>query len=330
MISFLPLSTKRVFLSPLGLALFIVLTLCPLAAAQTFTVGTYASTAGFEPDVRVEGVKALGLTFGFRAAGDVEGQRLELGATTRFNTSLGPLGNVAVTGAADADSAGAFAVSANGSGVLGPVGARARIAAFNTNPGRFAPEAAFLTARPFLLENPQEKTLAAQFGLGITYRLGRTTILTFDPDLLYLNGGGFGVRGTATVELRRLRGRDNGIILAEGFLAPGAAEGYGALGFTYALNERSLPTLRGSLLVGAGSEGVLPGARLSFQKQGEVDYSLSLAAEPYRVGVPKVRADASLAGALGTGELTTTLLVAPTENFGVPLFTLQSAYQIAF
>ena len=215
--------------------------------------------------------------------------------------------------------------------MLGPIGARARIAAFNTNPGRFAPEAAFLTARPFLLENLQEKTLAAQFGLGITYRLGRTTILTFDPDLLYLNGGGFGVRGTATVELRRLRGRDNGIILAEGFLAPGAVQrGTGPLGFTYALNERSLPTLRGSLLVGAGSEGILPGARLSLQKQGEVDYSLSLAAEPYRVDVPKVRAGASLAGTLGSGELTTTLLVAPTEDFGVPLFTLQSAYQIAF
>ena len=108
-ISFLPLSTKRVFLSPLGLTLFIVLMLYPLAAAQTFTVGTRTlHLQGFGPDIRFEGVKALGLTFGFRASGDVEGRRLELGATTRFNTSLGPLGNVAVTGAADADSAGSI------------------------------------------------------------------------------------------------------------------------------------------------------------------------------------------------------------------------------
>lgn len=298
------------------------------ASAQTLTLGGNASSTGFEPDVRLEGIKAEGLTFGVRAASDFA--ELELGASTRFNTSLGPLGNVAVVGAADVDTAGAFAASVRGDGVLGPLGARVRLGVFNTNPGRFAPEAVFREARPFLLATPSQKALAAQFGLGLTYRLARTTVLTFDPDVFYLSGSGFGVQGVGTVELRRLRGRDNGIILAEGYLEPGAAAGYGALGFTYALNERRLPTLQGSLLVGVGSEGLLPGARLSLQKRGALDYALTLAAEPYRVDVPKVRADASIGGALGPGNLRTTLLVAPTDDFGVPLFTLRSAYQISF
>ncbi len=316
-------------LSPLLCAL----ALCPLAAAQTYTVGANASSAGFEPDVRIEGIRAGGLRFGVRVAGDSEAGRFEGGASTRFSTSLGPLGNVAVTGRANADTAGAFAASVRGSGVLGPVGARIRLDAFNVNPGRFAPETLFEGERPFLLGAPSQEAFAAQLGVGLTYRLSRTTIFTLDPDLLYSwedDESGLGVRGTGTVELRRLRGRDNGIVLAEGYLEPGADAGYGAAGFTYALNRRSLPTMRGTLLVGAGSEGLSPGARFFMQKRDRLDYSLTLAAEPYRTDVPKVRGEASLAGALGSGTLHTTLLAAPTKDFDVPLLTLRSAYQFSF
>ena len=310
--------------------LLFTLFVCPLAAAQTVTLGGGASSAGLETDIRLGGIEAEGLTFGVRAASDLEAETFEFGASTRFSTSLGPLGRVSVTGSAAADTAGAFAASVRGSGVLGPVGARARLDAFNVNPGRFEPEDLFAGERPFLLAAPSEEAFAAQVGLGVTYRLSRTKILTFDPDLLYLRGDGLGVRGAGTLELRRLRGRDNGIVLAEGYLSPGADEGYGALGFTYALNQRTLPTLRGSLLVGAGSEGLAPGARLFVQKRGRLDYSLTLAAEPYRVDAPRVRAETSLAGALGSGTLRTTLLTAPTEDFSVPLFTLRSAYQFSF
>lgn len=294
------------------------------------TLGGNASPAGLEPDVRLSGIKAEGLTFGLRAAFDLDAERFEAGANTRFSTSLGPIGNLAVTGAADADTDGAFAVSVRGNGVLGSVAARARLDAFNVNPGRFAPEDLLRDARPFLLAAPSEETFAAQLGVGLTYRLDRTRILTLDPDLIYLRGGGLGVRGTGTLELRRLRGRDNGLVLIEGYLAPETQAGYGALGFTYALNQRNLPTIRGSLLVGAGSEGLLPGARFSAQKRGRVNYSLEVKAEPYRVDAPRVSAEASLAGRLGDGTLRTTLVAAPTEDFGTPLFTLRSAYQFEF
>ena len=312
--------------------LILCLLLSPFAAAQTYTLGGNTSSAGLEPDLRIGDIRAGGLRFGVRAAGDLEAERFEGGANTRFNTSLGPLGNVALTGRADADTAGAFAASVRGSGVLGPVGARLRLDAFNANPGRFAPETLFEDERPFLLGAPSQEAFAAQFGVGLTYRLSRTKILTLDPDLLYSweDEGGLGVRGRGTVELRRLRGRDNGTVLAEGYLEPGTGAGYGAAGFTYALNRRSLPTLRGTLLVGAGSEGLLPGARFFVQKRGSLDYSLTLAAEPYRTDIPRVRAEASLAGALGSGTLRTTLLAAPTEDFNVPLFTLRSAYQFRF
>ncbi len=319
------------FLSTLYLSFILFTSLAlTLASAQTVTLGANTSSAGFEPDIRLSGLRAEGLTFGLRAALDLDAARFEGGANTRFSTSLGPIGNLAVTGAADADTDGAFAVSVRGDGVLGPVAARARLDAFNVNPGRFAPEDLFSDARPFLLATPAEETFAAQLGVGLTYRVSRTRILTLDPDLIYLRGGGLGVRGTGALELRRLRGRDNGLVLAEGYLAPETQAGYGAIGFTYALNERSLPTIRGSLLVSAGSEGLLPGARFSVQKRGSVDYSLEVKAEPYRVDAPRVSAEASLAGALGDGTLRTTLLAAPTEDFGVPLFTLRSAYQFEF
>ena len=309
--------------------LIIWIFLCPFAAAQTLTVGGNVSSLGLEPEVRLEGVKAEGLTFGARAAFDLGSETLELGANARFNTSLGPLGNVAVMGRADANTAGAFAASVRGSGVLGSIGARVRLAAFNTNPGRFVPEDLLGDERPFLLGTPQERLFAAQFGLGLTYRLSRTSILNVDPDLLYANGG-FGVRGTATLELRRLRNRDDGVLLAEGYLKPGGPAGYGAVGFTYALNARRAPLIRGSLLVGAGSEGLYPGARFSLQTRGEIDYTLSLAAEPYRADLPKLRAEVSASGALGAGDLRTVLLTAPLEDFGAPLFVLRSAYELEF
>jgi len=300
-------------------------------AAQTLGFAVNYSSE-LEPEVQLRDLEAGPVALDLRAAGGVVGP-LEGGAATRFRSSFGPLGTVAGSARADLDTAGGFDLRLSGTGALASTGARAELEVFNRNPGHFAPTSAYeLDTRPFLTPVLLRGGFGAWVSVGVTQRLGRTLILEAEPALTYLRGAGFGGHLAGVLELRRLAGSDNGAALLEADLAPGGERGFAAAGLRYDLNRRGLPTLSAALLLGGGSEGVFPGARLSVEgEEAGVLYRAALAAEPYRSDVPPFRADAGLLVPAGPGVLGFELGGAATANrFGVAPRLLRSSYAVRF
>lgn len=300
------------------------------ASAQTVSLGlTAGSDAALEPAVTIENLALGTLRLDLRAAGAVSGP-LELGLGLRTTLSLGPVGNVVLSGRSDLATDGRFSTRLNGAAVIGAVAVRGRIAAFNTTPGQFDLREAFeADVRPQLPE-PWAGGVGLSLGAGLTYRLERNIILELDPDLSYLTGQGFGGRLSAALQLRRLVEQDDGRVLLLANLAPGAVRGYVATGFEYRLNRRGLPTASASLWLGYGSLGLWPGVRLNLSGPVEGGWrgGLELALEPYREGALPYRATALLQGPAGPGELSLHLLVAPASD--LPPISLLMSYSFRF
>ena len=180
-------------------------------------------------------------------------------------TSFGPVGTVALRGILQLDTTGAFEGTVAGDGAVASVAARFGLSVFNVNPGRFGALNAFgyevgrgdavvdgygafgaisgLSRPPVAGASPSWGV----FGhLGASYRLNRRTVLELDPSLLYVRGGvGVGLQGA--VQVRRLRGRDDGAVRVATLLDAGAEAGlsgsYGAAGFEYRYNPPTGPLL---------------------------------------------------------------------------------------
>jgi hypothetical protein len=297
------------------------------AWAQTVSLGLLAGDAALKPAATIENLALGNVRLELRAAGTVSGP-LELGLGLRTTLSLGPVGNVVLSGRGDLATDGLFSTRLSGAAVIGAVAVRGRIAAFNTNPGRFDLREAFEDVRPRLPE-PWAGGVGLSLGAGLTYRLERNIILELDPDLSYLTGQGFGGRLSAALQLRRLVGQDDGRVLLLADLAPGAVRGYVATGFEYRW-RRGLPTASASLWLGYGSLGLWPGVRLNLSGPVEEGWrgGLELALEPYRTDALPYRATALLQGPAGPGELSLHLLVAPASD--LPPISLLLSYSFRF
>ncbi len=330
-----------------------LLALFPFGGAQTLRLGLVGSGGAFglEPGLVLRDLAVEGLELDVRAAVGRTGA-LEFGVRARSSTSFGPVGNLELRGAAQVDTEGALELSAAGEGTVASVAARFGLSVFNANPGRFEPLNAFgyevgsgdFTSGGFGLTRPPVKETAGArtwgvFGrLGATYRLDRKTLLELDPSLLYVREGlGVGLQGA--VQVRRLRGRDDGAARVLAFLDGGAGAGlggsYGAAGFEYRHNPPTGPLLRGSLWLGGGERGVRPGARLELLQSGlntGLRYTIELAAEPYRTDVPPYRLGASLQTPAGPGAFTLNLLggAGVSAPYPAPRFVLGASYDLPF
>ena len=343
-----------------GLACLILtmLALLHVGAAQTLRVGLLGSGGAFglEPSLVVRDLDVGGLGLELRAARG-RGGALELGLGVGSKTSFGPVGTVALRGTLQLDTAGAFEGTVAGDGAIASVAARFGLSVFNVNPGRFGALEAFGynvghgdaivdgyggSGATSGLRRPPVAGAAGSWGvfghLGASYRLSRRAVLELDPSLLYVRGGvGVGLQGA--VQVRRLRGRDDGAVRVATLLDAGAEAGlggsYGAAGFEYRYNPSAGPLLRGSLWLGAGSRGVGPGARVEGVQNGlnaTLRYGLALAAEPYRTDAPPYRVEASLQTAAGPGALNLRLLGAAgaPASYPAPRFVIGAFYDVPF
>lgn len=309
--------------------LLTLLQLTSTAWAQTVSLGLTIGSDPPKPAVALNDLALGPLRFDLRAAGAVAGP-LELGLGLRTTLSLGPVGNVVLSGRGDLSTHGLFSSELRGSAVVGAVAVRARLAAFNSNPGQFDLREAFvIDARPRLPES-WVGGVGLSLGAGVTYRLERHIILDIDPDLSYLTGEGFGGRLSAALQLRRLVEQDDGRVLLTANLAPGAERGYLATGFEYRLNRRGLPAISASLWLGYGSLGFWPGVRLNLSGPAAEGWQggLELALEPYRTDALPYRATALLRGPAGPGELSLHLLLAPASD--LPPLSLMMNYSFRF
>ena len=311
----------------------VALALCLGAAAGAQTVGLALSYSGaLEPEAQLRDLKTGPAVFDLRLAGGVR-EPLEGGAAARWRSLFGPLGTAAVSGHADASTAGAFDLGVNGSGALAATGLDASLSVFNRNPGAFAPTAAYaLESRPFFRPLvPGGASVGAHLELEATQRLGRTLVLEATPTLSYLAGTGIGAGFVGRLQLRRLVESDNGVALLEAGTGPGTGRSFIAGGVEYQLNRRGLPSLTGALLLGGGDAGLWPGLRAGAAGElSRFSYRAELAAEPYRPTAPPYRANLALGTALGPGALGLELGAALENAFGVPPVLIRSSYAFRF
>ncbi|CAA9564265.1 MAG: hypothetical protein AVDCRST_MAG86-898 [uncultured Truepera sp.] len=296
--------------------------------ARAQTVGFALSyDEALEPAVQLRDLNAGPTTLDVRLAGGVAGP-LEAGAAVRSRTSFGPLGTFSLTGRADVDTAGAFALGVEGAGALAATGLDASLSLSNRNPGAFAPTAAYaLGSRPFFTGDGVNAYLA----LGATQRLGRTLILEATPSLSYLSGTGVGVGFESRLQGRRIVESDNGVALLEASTGPGSGRGFVAGGAEYQLNRRGLPSLTGAVLLGRSEAGIRPGVRASAGGEvGGFSYRAEVSAEPYRRTAPPYRANVAVGTALGPGALGLELGAALKNDFGVPPVLIRSSYAFRF
>lgn len=315
--------------SQLFRCLSVVFALCFAAPASAQTAGFALSYSGtLEPEVQLRDLEPGPATFDLRFAGGVR-EPLEGGVAARWRSSFGPLGTVAVSGHADASTAGAFELGVDGSGALAATGLDASLSVFNRNPGAFAPTAAYaLESRPFF---PGGGSVGAHLELSATQRLGRTLILEATPALSYMAGTGIGAGFKGRLQLRRLVESDNGVALLEAGTGPGPGRSFIAGGAEYQLNRRGLPSLTGALLLGGGDAGLQPGLRAGVAGElSRFSYRAELAAEPYRRSAPPYRANLALGTALGPGALGLELGAALENDFGVPPLLIRSSYAFRF
>ena len=341
-----------------SLVLTALLALFPVGTAQTLRLGLVGSGGAFglEPSLVVRDLSVGGLGLELRAARGRTGA-LELGLGMGSKTSFGPIGTVALRGMLQLDTTGAFEGTVAGDGAVASVAARFGLSVFNVNPGRFEAVNAFgyevgtgdavvdsygAFGATSGLSRPPVAGASPSWGvfghLGASYRLNRRTVLELDPSLLYVRGG-VGASLQGAVQVRRLRGRDDGAVRVATLLDAGAEAGlggsYGAAGFEYRYNPPTGPLLRGSLWLGAGSRGVGPGARVEGVQNGldsTLRYGLALAAEPYRTDAPPYRLEASLQTAAGPGTLNLRLLGAAGAPafYPAPRFVIGTFYDVPF
>jgi hypothetical protein len=309
----------------------VLLLLFGSVSAQGLRFGVEASPAGVKPSVvlydLVEGSWRAELRLAGRGGGV-----LELGFGARTNLSFGPVGNLTVRGRLDVDTAGGLDASLAGAGVLGGVAARLSLGAFTVDPGHFDLADAFAADARSRHGEALEGQLGLHFAAGVSYRIARELILDSDAAVRYLTGRGLGAHLTAALRLVRLVESDDGVVLVKADLAPGAEAGYAAAGFEYRLNRRDWPLVRAAVWLGAGSEGVWPGVRLSVGSSlgAAWHYQLELAAEPFRTDALKYRLDALLVSPLDPGEVHLRLLAAPAPPRGVPALALELSYRVGF
>ena len=286
--------------------LVVTLAMTSSCLAQTFGFGvTLSNDFLAEPDISLTNLAFSEGRLSVRLAGGVSGP-LELGLSTRQTRSFGPLGNLLLLTRGDVSAEG-FDFQFAAEGVIATVAAKARLSLFSADPGTFDLAEAFsASARPPLSAVP---AFGSALDLTATYRWNRTLILSAEPSLYGYDGEGVGGRLGLNARLARIVGRDDVQLLALGYLAPGDAPSYAALGAAYDLNRRNWPDLLVSAWVGLGESGFAPGGRLELSQSlpPGASYALTLGAEPYRSDALPYRATLRYTQALGPGDLETSL-----------------------
>ena len=299
-----------------------------VSIAQTFSATFIPSDLANDTEaaLMLSGLKTGGLLLDVRVAGS-SGGAFEFGVGLVSNTPFGPIGNLTLSGRADADTEGRFDLSLQGRGTAGPVAARLRLDAFNALPGRFEPARLVESERPFVGEDAGDAgVFGVWLGAGVSYRLERTLILDLESGGVWLAGEGFGGRLSAELQLRSLVERDDGAVLLAAYLAPGGAN-YAATGFEYRLNRRDAPLVRGALLLGVGPGGVAPGLRMTLlETSSETHFELVAGLEPYRTDAPPLRIRAGLTRDLSTSAWTVEGIGAHDLRDDAPVLALVTGY----
>lgn len=289
--------------------------------------GALSYNGNFEPEVQLRNLESDLGTLNFRLAYH-SGNAWELGATSNFRSSFGPIGTAAVDAHLDVSTAGLFDVGANLSGALGATGLDASLSLYNSNPGTFSPTTAYLLdARPFI----SAQGVTGRLEVGLTRRLGRKLLLTATPELRVgaPDGAEFALNGA--LEYRHIIESDNASLLLEGSSSQDPARRYLAGGVAYALNRRELPPLKAALLLGHSEGGLRPGVRLDLNSSyQDIAYRIGVGLEPYKGIIPKYRASGTLVKEVGDGALGLELGAALANPYAVPAFTVRSSYALRF
>ncbi|HEX7004525.1 MAG TPA: hypothetical protein VF168_10110 [Trueperaceae bacterium] len=277
----------------------LLLSLLPLSLAQTaeFAVAYPAPEAG---NRRVEVVFA-DVPVGDNSAGLrlAYGDELGLGVRMRQAGSLATIGNLIASLAADANSAGRFAVAFTARGVLGPAAVRLRASVYDGGPPLAPLAEGDFSELPLLGQGPAVMGLEA----GVSYRVSRALIVDVAPGV-YLRSGELGLSLTGEARLVRLHGSNDLSLLLSSFTQPGFDRTTLALGAAYTINRRRAPSWELAAWLGLGPDGLAPGAVLhGGERFGAGELDLLAAAEPYRIDAWPYRLQLGYERDVGVGDL---------------------------
>jgi hypothetical protein len=280
----------------------VILVVLALAAgvghAQVATFGLVAHDAGTSLLTRVTGIRDGDATVDATAR---LGRDVALGVTWRYAHTLGPVGNVIVEGGGDLlldlPAEEAFArVALTGRGVIGPVAALLRIDGGSVDDERLDPIAR--AEAPRLVTG----TAAGRWDIGgrasLTYRPDRTTTLTFEPRLRWLDGDVAGFAG-ASLRWSGLAPELDLIVALEGGAVTGRVAG--ALGVGAIVTRRREPDSTFRVWLGHDGERFLPGGELLLaQRAAGSSFTLTALYAPHRIDALPWRLAGELVSARGT------------------------------
>lgn len=288
--------------------------------AQTLHFAVSANSyLQIEPEVKLENLDLNDTKIDLRLALQ---ESLEFGVTLRQTTSFGPVGNVALVGQADFSSNGHYQLSLAAEGVIASVAANLGVHLFKAFPGNFDMTEAFETTRPRFKQG-------WGFDIGANYRLSRNEVIGASPAVYFFDEG-FAATFEANYKIYKLFEPHDGTFLFQGYLSP-AGHSYGAVGFQFDLNDKTLPSLAASAYLSLGQQGFLPGFKASLSqsfKSSNGKLELNLGLEPYRKDFLPYYFQASYSQNLGTGNLEANIYSALGTNDISPLtFELGYAYK---
>jgi hypothetical protein len=245
-----------------------------IAQAQTlYFAVSINSLLQIEPELRLENLEFEDTKIDLRVAYQKD---LEFGVAMRQSTSFGPLGNIALEGQADVSSTGQYQISLNAKGVIAALAASLGGSIFNVLPGGFQGIEAFTLSRPRF-------TKGSSLDMGLSYRLSRNEVLSAYPSLYFLEDGFAGKLDADYKIYKRFEPHDASFLL-QTYLSP-VGHHYGAVGFQFDLNDKTLPSMTASAWLGLGHQGIWPGLKASLSqtfKSIDGKLGISLGLEPYR------------------------------------------------
>ena len=225
--------------------LFWILLCLGLSEAQTLHFAVSTNSYGHvEPEIRFTNVELKDTKIDLRLAYQAA---TEFGVTMRQTTSFGPVGNISLEGQADVLSTGDYQLFLNADGVIASVAANLSASLFSALPGTFDIGEAFTNTRPRF-------TQGSSLDIGLSYRLSRNEVLSAYSSLYFLEEG-FATKLDADFKIYKLFEPHDATFLLQTYLSP-VGHSYGAIGFQFDLNDKTLPSLATSVWLSLGDQGL--------------------------------------------------------------------------
>ena len=197
------------------------------------------------------------------------------------------------------------------------------VSLFSALPGTFEIGEAFTNTRPRF-------TQGSSLDIGLSYRLSRNEVLSAYPSVYFLEEG-FAAKLDADFKIYKLFEPHDGTFLLQTYLSP-VGHSYGAVGFQFDLNDKTLPSMAASIWLSLSHQGLLPGLKASFNqsfKSLDGKLGISLGLKPYRTDFIPYYLQASYSQAFEFGTLEAHLYSSLGAKDVAPL-TLQVGYSYKF